>query len=195
MKKVIFIVLVLCYSLFLGCSTETSNKEKDIEKKSSTTIDVDNHVLDTTNSVKKSSNTIINGNNFDFKIGFDVDAKNVIDTFNDTFTKDLVPGSAITNLVFTEEEMKSIYEEMKKIDILTYSDTFDPEGNIRITPYCTYNIKVQIDGRIKEIYWKDENISEVPEAIALRNLIVHIRDIIYSKDEYKKMPEVNGGYI
>lgn len=195
MKKVIFIVLVLSYSLFLGCSTETSNKEKDIGKKSSTTIDVDNNVLDTTKSVKKSSNTIINGNNFDFKIGFDVDAKNVIDTFNDTFTKDLVPGSAITNLVFTDEEMKSIYEEMKKIDILKYPDTFDPESNICMTPYCTYNIKVQIDGRIKEIYWNDEKSSQVPEAIALRNLIVHIRDIIYSKDEYKKMPEVKGVYV
>ena len=56
------------------------------------------------------------------------------------------------------------------------------------TPFQTYSIKIVIDGKEKNIYWKDENVSKTKEAIRLRELFKKIEEIIINKEEYKKLP-------
>lgn len=90
--------------------------------------------------------------------------------------------------------MKLIYEEMKRINLLNYADNFRPEGNLFTTPHCTYYVRVQLDGKIKEIHWEDSNLSQSAEALNLRNLVNKVRSIVYDKSEYKKMPAAIGGY-
>lgn len=90
--------------------------------------------------------------------------------------------------------MNTIYSEMKKISILDYPENFNQRSNTQQTPFITYSIKIIIDGREKNIYWKDETISNEKEDIKLRQLFEKIQEIITNKEEYKKLPEPKSGY-
>lgn len=140
---------------------------------------------------------------FDFILKYGVGAKNIIDTYQDTFEKDLVSaGTTKTRLSFTDDEMKKIYERMQSIDILSYPTNYAPPyednpklGMIHIVePHMTYDLRLNIDGSIKEISWVDRNGSETAKAKALRGLFSYIEELIGNKEEYKKLPEAVGGY-
>jgi hypothetical protein len=132
---------------------------------------------------------------FNFVFNYGVGAKNQLDTSKGQYTKDMVIEPSITaSLKLTNEEMNKIYEEMKKISILTYPDTFSPKTNAMRTPFDTYSIKIIADGREKNIFWKDQYVAESKEAVQLRELFNKIREIIINKDEFKKLPAAKGGY-
>lgn len=132
---------------------------------------------------------------FNFVLNYGVDAKNQLDTQKEMFTKDMVMDPSVTTtLKLTDEEMDEIYTLMKNINILNYPDNFNPFSNSDQTPYSTYSFKIIVNGKEKNINWKDESGSNNKEAVDLRNLIKRIQEIIYSKDEYKKLPEAKGGY-
>ncbi|MGH4124725.1 MAG: hypothetical protein ACREV6_17520 [Clostridium sp.] len=80
------------------------------------------------------------------------------------------------------------------MNIFNYPENFNPNSNIRQTPFYTYSIKIVIDGKEKNIYWKDENVSETKEVIQFRDLFKKIQETINNKEEYKKLPPENGGY-
>lgn len=109
---------------------------------------------------------------FQFILGFGYYARNVLNTFDDSFTKDLVSDFATTDFVLSKTQKKSIEDRMRRINIMKYPDVFKPlNNNYFITPYSTYYLKIQMDGIVKEIYWEDENLSNEPGARQLRNLI------------------------
>lgn len=86
MKRILLICVVISLSFILnGCYKSESSVKT-------------NNMIKEENSVEQNSNSI---GDFNFVIGFDVDAKNVLDTFKGTFTKDLIPGSATTKLKLT----------------------------------------------------------------------------------------------
>jgi hypothetical protein len=166
-KKIMFLCLFLIVFLLIGRnSTSTRNQLPDAKPK-----------------------------NFNFVFNYGVNAKNQLDTIKEEYTKDMViDPSVTTNFILSDEEMNIIYSEMKKINILNYPENFNPKSNMHRTPFETYSIKIVIDGKEKNIYWKDENISETKEAIQLRKLFKQIEEIIINKEEYKKLPAANGGY-
>ncbi|MBL4935077.1 hypothetical protein JK636_04815 [Clostridium sp. YIM B02515] len=132
---------------------------------------------------------------FNFIFNYGVNAKNQLDTTKGQFTKDMVLEPSITtNLKLSDDEMNTIYLEMKKINILNYSDKFNPKSNTIQTPFSTYSIKIIVDGKEKSIYWKDENVSQSKEATQLRNLFKKIQEIIVNKEEFKKLPEPKSAY-
>ncbi|GFN23898.1 hypothetical protein [Thermanaeromonas sp. C210] len=141
---------------------------------------------------------------FNFILKYGVEAKNVLDTFAGTFTKDLInAGRVTTRLTLTPEEMAAVYAEMRRINILAYPEEFPPGqkklGQVYVTPYPTYYLKVRMDGKVKEIYWEDitggQNMSAQPqEAVQLRNLIDKIIGMIEAKEEFKQLPTPEGGY-
>ncbi|KKM08909.1 hypothetical protein SY88_20770 [Clostridiales bacterium PH28_bin88] len=137
---------------------------------------------------------------FNFVLEYGYGARNILDTFQGTFTKDLGAGNAVTHLSLTEEEMKTLYKQMVKINVWNYPETFDadPRRMRRIVfPHNTYRLKIQAAGKMKEKFWRDwvvwGNPNEEPvAAIELRNLINQIVDMIMEKEEYKKLPEFHG---
>ena len=139
------------------------------------------------------------GFNFIFKYG--VMARNELDTFKGTYTKDMVMDPPITvELSLSEEEMDGIYQKMIEIDFFAYADKFSihvpPGGPIAIrTPYPSYYFKVEYDSGIKELWWEDEIVKEDEKADRLRELIELIRDIVESKKEYQELPEPRSGYL
>ena len=137
-----------------------------------------------------------NSINLIFKYG--VSSKNILNTYDCTYQKDLVfDPPAITNLKLTIEEIDSIYYIMQAIDFFNYPDTFHISTGDTIaiiTPSSSYFYSVETDSLTKELYWEDSII--LPDTLAdkLRYLNNYIIDKIESKDEYKKLPEPNGGY-
>lgn len=140
---------------------------------------------------------------FNFILKYGVGAKNIADTYKGSFEKDLISaGTAKARLNFTPDEMKQIYERMQTIDILSYPSIYSPPyednpkpGLIRIVePHMTYDLRLNINGNIKEISWVDKNGSETANAKELRKLYNYIIELIESKEEYKRMPEAVGGY-
>lgn len=133
---------------------------------------------------------------FDFVLNYGINAENQLDTQNGTYTKDMIKDPSVTTtLKLTDEEMNEIYVLMKDINLLNYPDNFSPKSNIYRTPFKTYSIKIIANSKEKNIYLKDENVSNTIEAVKLRNLFKKIHEIISVKEEYKKLPEPVGGYL
>lgn len=135
---------------------------------------------------------------FDFSIQFGVQKKNEINTFEGTVTKDLIAdGTATTELILTEEEMKEIYEKMLEINIVEPKE-FTPEPingtDCMQKPYGEDKWKIIINGEtlthsISGKYCEPTNDGK--QLIELKN---YVFNIIKSKGEYKSLPESNGGY-
>ena len=132
---------------------------------------------------------------FNFVFSYGVGSRNRLDTIKGQYTKDMVTEPSIsTNLKLSNEEMNTIYSEMRNINILDYSKNFKPKNNKKQTPFYTYYIKIIADGMEKNISWDDENASQSKEAVQLRGLFKKIQEIIESKEEFKKLPKAKGGY-
>lgn len=135
-------------------------------------------------------------NDFNFVFNYGIGAKNQINTLEGTYTKDMVVESSITtNLNLSDEEMNTIFSEMKRINILNYPDNFNPKSDMKTTPYNTFTIKIYFDKKEKSINWNDENASDSKEAEYLRAVFKKIISITENKEEYKKLPKAKGGYL
>jgi len=139
------------------------------------------------------------GFNFIFKYG--IAGRNTLDTFQATFTKDMVMDPAITvKLTLTPEEKDTIYQKMLEIDFFNYPDKFSvdvPEGEVKteVTLYSTYFFRVEYGQRTKELLWHDKYTNLDIPGNKLMELITLIRNIVESKEEYKKLPEPKSGYM
>jgi hypothetical protein len=135
---------------------------------------------------------------------YGVDAKNILNTFDGTYTKDMVVDSLITiKFSLSKEELDSIKSEMEEIKIFEYPEMFNPNETddppsypLEFSfPFRTYYFKIKMGDKVKEILWADSNQSVAIKARRIRNLIYRIIDLIESKAEYKKLPRPNGAYI
>ncbi len=139
--------------------------------------------------------------NFNLILKYGVGARNELNTFNGTYTKDMVSDPSITvNLSLSKEELDRIYQKMVEIDFFDYPDKFSitpspGESYGIVTPYYSYYFKVEYNSEIKELWWEDEITNKDEKADKLRELIKLIWDIIESKEEYKKLPEPTSGYM
>jgi hypothetical protein len=138
----------------------------------------------------------------DFAFQFEFGACNtdILDTFENTFTKDMIlaedPDVTIP-LPLTDEEMGIIFEEMVFIDFWDYPEQFSipiPEEGLvqQIEPSSTYRFTVRSGGETKVVEWNDEIVSpSTVEADNLRALIGVIRQILESRPEIQGLPEPN----
>jgi len=166
LKKIMFIFLI-AFTL-VGCKSTVTNNELPATKPK----------------------------DFNFVFNYGINAKNQLNTVKGQYTKDMIlDPSVTTDLILSDEEMNTIYLEMRKINILKYSKNFKPKSNASQTPFETYSIKIIIAGKEKNINWKDENVSESKDAVKLRALFLKIREIIIQKKEYKQLPQAKGGYV
>jgi hypothetical protein len=137
--------------------------------------------------------------NMIFKYG--VGAKNELNTFEGTFTRDMIMDPSITiDLVLSGEELDIIMQKMVEIDFVGYPDNFSvevPPGEAtgEMIPYPSYYFKVEYGSQVKELRWDDKIINESEKAGRLRDLIDLIIGIIESKREYQELPAPKGGYM
>lgn len=109
--------------------------------------------------------------------------------------EDIVAEQPIkTNLKLTDKEMNDIYDYMRKINIVSYSDKFEKDLSTYVKPFKAYNLKIKYDSKEKNIYWEDRSGSSSEKVNQLRELIGKIENIISNKEEYKKLPDPKGSY-
>jgi hypothetical protein len=139
------------------------------------------------------------GFNFIFKYG--VSGGNTLDTFQGTYTRDMILDPAIIiDLVLTAAEMDSIYQKIVEIDFFNYPDKFnvhvaDNETKTEVAPYSSYFFKVEYNGKTKELLWHDKYLNSDIQGDKLKELINLIKSIIESKPEYQALPKPSGGYL
>jgi len=134
--------------------------------------------------------------NIVFKYGYDY--RNELNTFNGTFTKDLViDGTATTRLVLSLQELNQIHKKLTDIGFYEYPETFPSAGVV--TPRADYYLKVQKGSAIKEVTWCsdsfiDANTSSQQVESNLHELCDLMTNMIEGKLEYKLLPPANGAY-
>jgi len=134
-----------------------------------------------------------------FKYG--VGAKNVLNTFTGTYTRDMVKDPPVTvKFCLSEKDLDRIYQKMVAIDFFSYPTRFSAQssGDVigEMTPFSTYYFKVQCgSSETKELVWAAKyTYSGNKEAEDLKELIDLIIEIIRSKPEYRRLPEPRAGY-
>lgn len=132
---------------------------------------------------------------FGFVLDYGVLEKNQLDTVNGTYTKDLILAPPVsTDLVVSDAKMAEIYQMMRDIDILSYPEIFTVSSDVHMTPYQSYSITITCGGKTKSIHWDDESGSSETKARKLRDLFTRIHEIVSETDEYRLLPEAQGGY-
>jgi len=127
--------------------------------------------------------------NFIFKYG--VGAKNELNTFNQTFTKDMIIDPSITTKFnLTEKELSDVYRKIVDLGIFKKDWKF-LEKNMSITPCSSYYLKIQINSEQRELSF-DNCHGELSGK--LQKFKDYIIKIIEAKEEYKKLPTPTGGY-
>jgi hypothetical protein len=136
---------------------------------------------------------------FGFRAAYGVTAKNVMDTFAGTFTKDLVlNGQATTDLRLTVEEMQSLYRDLLEMQsrwqLFTTPFSLEDTGMF-VTPSVIYQLEWSVgDFSTVPIVWDDSVLSSEPKAVALRDWFDKLGRMIEAKPEYETLPPAEGGY-
>lgn len=143
---------------------------------------------------------------FGFSAAYGVAAKNQIDTFKGTFTKDIVSPSKpnpTVQLRLTAGELGRLYSELASMHILDYPSQLPPPEDrvakngtaVVVMPSESYTLRIKAAGVEKVITWDDNANLMTSEAKALRTWFRELENIIQSKPEYKAMPPAQGGYL
>lgn len=130
--------------------------------------------------------------NFNLIFRYGVRAKNQLNTFDGTFTKDMVTEPSITiKFRLTDNELAGIYQKINDLKLFD-KDEEQSEGNMFITPCSSYYLKAQINSAQKELSWDNcsKKISD-----KFQQFTDYLISIIESKEEYKKLPKPKNGYI
>lgn len=129
---------------------------------------------------------------FNLIFRYGVGAKNELNTFNNTFTKDMIVESPLTvNFQLTNDELDSMYQKINELKLFDKNEE-KTDGNMRVTPCSSYYLKVQIDSTQKELSW---DYCHGNPSDKLQKFSRFMISIIESKEEYKKLPRPKGGYL
>ncbi len=139
--------------------------------------------------------------NFDFILKYGYEGRSVLNTYDDTYTKE---GSPIIKMKLSKEEMETILAEMQKIDIFNYPEAFPAYMHVNI-PVKQY-LEITYKGQKKTIAWSLDNMPPFGinietndvviddkyidnEVLLLDRMTNKIIRIIEAKEDYKKLPE------
>jgi hypothetical protein len=134
---------------------------------------------------------------------YGIGARNVLDTRNGTFTKDMILASPMTvPLQLTPGEMARVAQELERIDFFSYPREYetpvDPSQESREAPaglHHSYRFAVTTERGTKVVVWQDKILNDDERAAGLRALAHLIEDMIIAKPEYLRLPPPQGGYV
>jgi secreted PhoX family phosphatase len=143
------------------------------------------------NSVENdSSQNVIN---IIFKYG--TGARNELNTFEGTYTKDMVMDNPITTrMILSQEELRQIQQRITEMDLFSFPDNFPINPSGEVIPQTDYYIKVQNGTQTKEISWSTSSLMDSNIQNSLEQLVSFLRGMIEQKPECKALPEARGAY-
>ena len=138
--------------------------------------------------------------NFAFTFEFGSCNNDILDTFNGTFTKDMIVEPDVTiPFQLSNSQLTIIFQKMSEISFFDYPDVFfipTREGETVgiVTPAMQYRITVRNGDLTRSLSWLDEIIDPTtPKAENLRALFRLIMDMIQESPEYKNLPVPKAG--
>ncbi|WP_060819502.1 hypothetical protein [Paenibacillus riograndensis] len=132
---------------------------------------------------------------FAFSVRYGITAKNEINTFEGTVTKDLISnGSAAAKVRLTDAETSEIYQQMLEMNVLGGMELEIADKSCRQIPYDEEYWIIQVKGGQKALHWSEEYCQTTPDAKKLKELRNTIVKLVQSKPEYQALPEAVGGY-
>lgn len=131
--------------------------------------------------------------NIIFKYG--VEAKNELNTFDGTYTKDLImDNTTTTRMILSQEELRQIQQKIGEIDLFSFPDNFPLNPSMHVTPQTDYYLEVQDNSTVKEVSWNTNSLIESTIQNSLEQLVSFLKGMIEQKPEYKVLPPPRGGY-
>ncbi|MFF2887361.1 hypothetical protein [Paenibacillus sp. NPDC057967] len=129
---------------------------------------------------------------FDFVFSYGVMNKNVLDTVQGTYTKDLVKnGTSSTKLHLSDNEKKEVYALMQEIGLFDYPNELE---GMNIKPSSGYTFQIFVDGKEQNIRWEGE-FNETKSHREFQRLTDTIIEMIRNKEAYQALPESDGYYL
>lgn len=130
---------------------------------------------------------------------FKYDFKNELDTFNNTYQKDLVLDGLIKiDFWLTTDEQNQIIEKANQLNFFLLPDTILADAPVQITPNPGQFLRIKTETEDHSILWniilEEFQTEQYEDFLKVEQLAEFIRLIIESKPEYKKLPPANGGY-
>ncbi|WP_053070498.1 hypothetical protein [Alkalihalobacillus pseudalcaliphilus] len=133
---------------------------------------------------------------FDFSLKYGMGLNmNELNTYENTYTKDLIEdGTATTELFLTEEEIAYIYEQFRQLGVKDLPhDRATGKYITCMEPHSTYVLKMTVAEEEFRLKW--DTACETPAKIAWEKFVNNLEStIIFVKEEYQQLPEAKGGY-
>ncbi len=145
------------------------------------------------------SGTSPQSRDFNLKLSYGINARNVLNTFDNTYTKDLImDGTTTVSFALSDSELDRVSSKMLEISFFSYPDTFSVitrDTVVALFPHSTYIFHVVNKSTVKDVYWSDSIVSPDSRAVKLRELITLIENIIQSNPKYSQLPPAKGAYL
>lgn len=134
-------------------------------------------------------------NDFNILFKYGVTARNELNTFDNTYTKDMIIDPPIKIwLYLSDDEMNQIKQKIVEIDFFNLPETLPlrNDGGF-VTPQDDFYIKVQNGSAVKEVSWSSNSeVNSIEQNLTqLANLLT---GIVEQRPEYRDLPPPNGGY-
>ncbi len=126
----------------------------------------------------------------DFKFGYGPN-DNELNTFDDTYTKDMVVDDPITvSLILSEDQIASIQAKVEELNVFT-EPVVDPNGvSVIMAPCIHYSLEVQMAGSTQSAEWSCSDTSS-----DRAEFVQFMFDLIDAQEEVQALPEPQGGYM
>ena len=135
-------------------------------------------------------------NQFNIHYSFGVGEKNVLDTKNNVYVKDMVcDPQKQYNIKLSEYERTIIYDAIFGNDLLNIKDNFT-KYDYEATPLSTSTLKIEFDGKTKIIKWRaDYYNNNDPDLKKFMSATTMIRKLISQKEMELNIEQPKCGYL
>ena len=134
------------------------------------------------------------------QIFFKYEFKNELNTFENTYQKDLfMDGVTKVKFWLTNEEQNCILRKAEEVNYFTLADTINPIPLDSILIWISpdpgaQTLRIKYNTLDKTTVWYHPLNESNPQTAQIMELRSYIVSLIESKPEYKKLPPVRGGY-
>lgn len=130
-----------------------------------------------------------------FAFGINPEQLNILNTYDQIITKDLVmKGTASADFIIPEEDLDRIYSELYELQIYMLPEKI-VSSSVGVTPNTEFTVRFIID-RV-EYSISGDATTEFADTTAADRLVAFrdfLMEYMYSTAEYKSLPEAEGGY-
>ncbi|WP_078596542.1 hypothetical protein [Evansella clarkii] len=129
---------------------------------------------------------------FNFSLKYGIAAANELNTYENTYTKDMIIAENETiEFVLSEEEKKNIYDEFRNLDVLSLPE--EEGGTTCQEPHNRYVLQMTAAGEEYHLRW-----NSACETRAINRWERFMEELhaetIRTREEYQALPEPEGGY-